>query len=280
MRYAKFLLIGAVVLMQGCYKKADDSDSNTTTPSTDTGDWYKPAIESKWNWQLNGESRNIDGVQVYVVDLFGENIKDNISALTSDGDKVMCMFHSAQVDENDPDQDLFSETMKREYVDDAKTSRWLNITALSVVDVIKGRIDRAKGLGCNGVIPRDTDMYNISNTGVNVDSVQQKAYNKKLANYAHDINMSIGLENDKSQVYSLMQYYDFALTHDCYNNGDCDYFEYFIDNDKPVFDAEFNITYHNNSTERTKMCNDANSKKFSTIVISSDLNGTYRDSCN
>jgi len=191
----------------------------------------------------------------------------------------MCMFHSAQVSVDDPDQENYGALDKKSYVDDNETSNWLDITRSNVRSNIFKRVDIAKEKGCDGVVPRDTDMYRLGDTGVSIDSNEQKSFNQKLANYAHESNLSVGLEGDNSQVYALEEYYDFSLTQECYANGQCDSYQQFIDNNKPVFDAEFNNTYYTDNSVRDTVCSDAHTRKFSTIIIPSDLNNTYHYSC-
>jgi len=285
MKYISFLLVGSLLLMQGCYKKVDDNndDRTTTTNPVTTGDWYRPALKTKWSWQNEGNIEIIDNVSMYVVDLFTIEGSD-ITAIHDGGHKVMCVFHSAQVnisdDNSDPDQEKYDVDVRQNYTDDTNTSKWLDISQGSVRDNLTKRIDIAQEKGCDGVVPTDTYMYNISGTGVTFDSDAQKKYNIRLANYAHDQNLTVGLKDDKSQIFSLVEYYDFALTRDCYALGHCDAYEYFVEKKKPVFDTELNTTYPLNSTIRNTMCADANKRKYSTIVVTYDLNGTYRDSCN
>ena len=277
MKYMTIFLTGMLFLLQGCYQKFDSADDNSTRPVT-VGEWYRPAKQVKWSWQMSTDVENIDGVEVYVVDLFEQDASD-ITAIKSDTNKVMCMFHSAQVNVNDPDQENYGALDKKSYVDDNQTSNWLDITRASVQDNMLKRVDIAKEKGCDGVVPRDANMYKLSSTGVTISDVQQRSFNQKLANYAHDNNLSIGLVDDKDQVYSLEEYYDFALSRECYANKECGSYQKFIDSNKPVFNAEFNNTYYTDSSVRDTVCSDARTRKFSTIIIPSDLNNTYHYSC-
>jgi len=277
MRYTTILLASMLFMLQGCYEKFDSKDDNITRPVT-SGDWYKPAKQVKWSWQMSTDVDSVDEVEVYVVDLFKQG-SGEIEAIKSDSNKVMCMFHSAQVNDDDPDQDKYSDANKGGYVDANETTSWLNITLVNVQNNILKRVDLAKEKGCDGVVPRDTDMYSLSDTGISIDAAKQESFNKKLANYAHDNNLSVGLEDSKNQISTLVEYYDFAVVNECYANEECDSYKQFIDSDKPVLDAEFNKTYYTDTTMQETVCSDAKARGFSTILVSSDLNNTYQYSC-
>jgi hypothetical protein len=105
-------------------------------------------------------------------------------------------------------------------------------------------------------------------------------YNKFLANEARKRGLSVGLKNDLSQIGDLEAFYDFALSEQCNQYNECDLLIPFIQNNKAVFNAEYDSKYvDNNNNERDQLCQEMNQIQIRTLVLPLDLDDSFRYSC-
>jgi hypothetical protein len=62
-----------------------------------------------------------------------------------------------------------------------------------------------------------------------------------LAGMAHERGLAIGLKNDLGQVVELADLYDFAVVEQCAEFDECHLLVPFLERDKPVFHAEYDL---------------------------------------
>ena len=55
--------------------------------------------------------------------------------------------------------------------------------------------------------------------------------------------MSRGLKNDLDQIAKRVDYYDFAVNEQCIEYDECHLLAAFINNKKPVLNAEYELVY-------------------------------------
>ena len=67
----------------------------------------------------------------------------------------------------------------------------------------------------------------------------QLAYNRWLADAAHDRGLSVGLKNDLGQIAALEPDFDFAVNEQCFQYRECDRLEPFLDAGKNVIIVEY-----------------------------------------
>ncbi|MDM8521274.1 endo alpha-1,4 polygalactosaminidase [Anaerolineales bacterium HSG6] len=128
-------------------------------------------------------------------------------------------------------------------------------------------------------IPTDNmDSYQ-NNTGFPLTADDQLAYNKWLAEAAHERGLSIGLKNNSDQVADLLPYFDWALTEDCFADefgSWCTDMSPFIEAGKPVFAAEY--TDSTTETEfKNQFCPQAEQLGISVILKDRNLDAWRRD---
>ena len=70
--------------------------------------------------------------------------------------------------------------------------------------------DTAAAKGCDGVEPDWLHNFQ-THTGFPLTATDQRAYNRWLANAAHDRGLAIALKNDLDQIPELVEYFDFAV---------------------------------------------------------------------
>lgn len=243
-----------------------------------TGTWYKPNINTSWQWQLKGEVNTTYNVEVYDIDLFDSN-RTVIESLKNDGKKVICYFSAGSYENWREDKEDFPTSSLGSVLDGWEDEQWLDISNEALAPIMQARLDLAKTKGCDGVEPDNMDGY-TNETGFNLSAENQLAYNKFIANEAHKRGLSVGLKNDLEQIITLEPYYDFSVNEQCHEYNECGEMQAFIDANKPVFNAEYKLDYvKNNNSERDNMCEDAISLQFKTLVLPLDLDASFRYSC-
>jgi len=59
-------------------------------------------------------------------------------------------------------------------------------------------------------------------------------YNRKIAEWAHARNLSVGLKNDLDQIEDLVDDFDWALNEECFAYAECDLLLPFVEKNKAV----------------------------------------------
>ena len=279
------IFIVTLIFIVGCGSNSssliqDDKNNifdSFVSPIT-TGTWYKPDINTSWQWQLKDGINTSYNVEIYDIDLFDSNTT-LIQSLQNDGKKVICYFSAGSYENWRSDKDDFPISALGNIMDGWSDEQWLDISNEDLVPVMRARLDLAKQKGCDGVEPDNMDGY-ANNTGFSLSANDQLAYNKFIANEARKRGLSVGLKNDLDQIIELEPYYDFSVNEQCHEYNECDKMQPFIDANKPVLNAEYLQDYvDNNNSERDNMCTNTVTLKFKILVLPLDLDDSFRYSC-
>ncbi|MDO6498206.1 endo alpha-1,4 polygalactosaminidase [Photobacterium sanguinicancri] len=241
------------------------------------GSWYRPAPLTTWQWQLSGTVNTSYNVDIYNIDLF-DSSTDLIQGLQQSGKKVICYFSAGSYEDWRPDAKEFKESDLGNNLDGWPGERWLDIRSKNVISIMTKRLELAKEKGCDGVELDNMDGYTNS-TGINLTNTDQLAYNRAVANTAHQLSLSIGLKNDLDQILELVDYYDFAINESCTEYNECHLLNPFIQNGKAVLNAEYLNKYVNDEAARNEMCTQSKQMQFSTLVLPLALDDSFRISC-
>lgn len=207
---------------------------------------------------------------MYDIDLF-DTPKSTIESLQQSGSKVVCYLSGGSYENWRPDASSFPESVLGQPLAGWPGERWLDIRRLDILlPIMEARMDIAASKGCDAVDPDNVDGY-TNQTGLPLTAAHQLAYNKALAEAAHQRNLSIGLKNDLSQVRALEPYFDFAINESCQVYNECAMLAPFIDSGKAVFGIE----YQGNAGT---VCSRANALNFDTLR-KDRLLGARRESC-
>ncbi len=264
-----FLIIGLIFFIAcgGANLKNENIEEN----------WYKPTLNTTWQWQLTNTLNTSYEVELYDIDLFDTN-QTTIDELHNKGKKVICYFSAGSYENWRDDESQFSDSIKGKDLDAWDGEKWLDISKLDLLKpIMDARLDLAKEKRCDGVEPDNVDGY-TNTTGFNLTADDQLIYNKYLANAAHKRGLSIALKNDLDQIEELEPYFDFAVNEQCNQYEECDYYTPFIDANKAVLNTEYNDNYKDDDN-MTKLCNYTNSKNLSTLILPMELNGSFRYDC-
>lgn len=235
---------------------------------------WQPVPRTTWQWQLTGEIDTSFDVEMYDIDLF-DAPQEVIDHLHDDGRIVICYFSAGSYEDWRPDADLFPEIALGNPLDEWPGERWLDIRRLDLLQpIMSARLDLAAEKQCDGVEPDNVDGY-ANDTGFDLTYDDQIAYNRWLAQAAHERGLSIGLKNDLEQIEDLVDDFDWALNEQCFQYEECDLLLPFIEAGKAVFGVE----YLEEGLEREDYCPIANDLGFSWLTKSYDLGVSPPDSC-
>jgi len=235
--------------------------------------WYKPDINTTWQWQLTGDINTAYDVDLYDIDLF-DSSEALIRSLHNDSRKVICYFSAGSYEDWRNDSESFPDTVKGKKMD-GWDELWLDISNDSLKAIMIARLDLAKTKGCDGVEPDNMDGY-TNDTGFNLTSQHQLNYNKFIAIEARKRGLSVGLKNDVNQIYELEPFFDFAVNEQCHEFNECENMQLFIDANKPVFNAEYQVKYRDNTDgARDEICSRKSSKNFQILILPKNLDDNF-----
>jgi hypothetical protein len=236
-------------------------------------DWWQPAVNTTWQWQLDQPIDQSFDVDMYDIDLF-ESDASVVDALHAQGRKVVCYISVGSWEDWRPDQDQFPASVIGKDYGGWPGEKWLDIRQIDLLaPIMRARLDECQVKGFDGIEPDNIDSY-PDDTGFPLTYQDQLNYNIWLANEAHACGLSIGLKNDPEQVADLLPYFDWALTEDCFAEGWCEEMLPFIEAGKPVFAAEYTDT----GMTTDQFCPQAREMNFSAILKNRDLDA-YREAC-
>lgn len=247
----------------------------TTTPATSTA--WVPAVTATWQWQLTGAVNTTYAATAYDIDLV-DTATETIQALKSAGKKVICYFSAGSSENWRPDFASFQSADMGSALDGWVGERWLDTRSANVRTIMKKRLDLAKAKGCDGIEPDNVDGY-TNKSGFTLTAATQLDYNRFLATEAHARGLAVALKNDVDQLDDLAGNFDMAVNEECHAYDECSGYAVFVKAGKPVFNAEYASIYKTAGSDRDALC--AASKKLGlhTLVLSVDLDDSYRFSC-
>jgi hypothetical protein len=295
-RAARLVVFVIVCLvLAGCGDDDDDDPAIDAAPTTDgapgadaapldpneppitEGDWYRPAVTDTWQWQIQGAINPAYDVAIYDVDLF-DAPQAAIDQLHADGRKVLCYFSAGSYEDFRDDADQFDPADLGDTLDGFPDERWLDIRSLAVVRIMEARLDLAVAKRCDGVEP--DNMTGFQDGGpFPLTPLDQLAFNRRIANAAHQRGLAVALKNDLDQVDDLLAYFDLQVNEQCHEFDECDVLAPFIAAGKPVLNAEYQARFVTDATARAALCTDARAANLRTLVLAEDLDDSLRFSC-
>ncbi|WP_326726230.1 endo alpha-1,4 polygalactosaminidase [Streptomyces sp. NBC_00243] len=222
-----------VLLLAGC------TTTNTTNTPATPGRW-QPRPGTAWQWQLSG--RVDTSVQVPVYDIDGyENSAAVVERLHADGRKVICYINAGAWEDFRSDQKAFPAAVLGKG-NGWDGERWLDIRRLDVLrPIMAERMDMCREKGFDAVEPDLLDGY-TNKTGFPLTAADQLAYNRMIADLAHDRGLAVGLKNDLEQIPQLVGDFDFAVNEQCAEYHECASLTPFVKARKAVFHVEYEVS--------------------------------------
>jgi hypothetical protein len=188
-------------------------------PAPCDGCWV-PALETSWQWQLQGTIDTSVDASMFDVDLF-DTPRDTIAELHDAGRHVVCYVSAGSWERWRRDAGRFPERILGR-PNGWPGERWLDIRRVrALAPIMTARMDRCVDKGFDAVEFDNVDGYS-NRSGFALRASDQARYNMWLANQAHRRGLSVALKNDLEQVRKLLPYFDFALDEECHVYDECD----------------------------------------------------------
>lgn len=265
----------------GALSTTSTSLESTAAAAAGNASWWKPVKETTWDYSLQSPPTKLNSsVSVYDIDLFDASAED-ILQIQQEGHKVICYFSAGSYENWRPDKESFDAGDLGNDLDGWEGEKWLNISSPSIRSIMTKRIEKAVDKNCDGIDPDNLDGYDNDN-GLGLSEEDSMDYISFLSEQAHSRNLSIGLKNCGSIVGEVVDLVEWVVQEQCIEYDDCDDYQAFIDNDKPVFNVEYPKGDTSNSknlseADYNKICGKS-AKSFSTILKNMDLD-SWIESC-
>ncbi|MFK8081487.1 MAG: endo alpha-1,4 polygalactosaminidase [Granulosicoccus sp.] len=213
--------------------------STATDPSVESGDWWRPRASDnlKWQLQLQGDIKLIDGVDVYAVDY--TTSQASINAAKATGAKLMCYLSAGSAENWRPDFNQFPQVVVGNAYEGWPGEWWLdtrNIDALA--PIMRARIQACKNKGFDVIDPDNVNGFE-NNTGFPISRADSIRYIKWLAAESHRNGMAFSLKNSETLVMELLGDIDMMQSESCFRWGNCVNASRLSAVDKPVFAVEY-----------------------------------------
>ncbi|HEY2369052.1 MAG TPA: endo alpha-1,4 polygalactosaminidase [Polyangiaceae bacterium] len=134
------------------------------------------------------------------------------------------------------------------------------------------RVDKCVAANFDGVEFDNVDGYS-NDTGFTIAAQAQEDFDKAIAALAHQKGLSVALKNDVDQVSDLAADFDYAVNEQCYEFTECDQYAPFLNQNKAVFNVEYNV-------QPSAFCAPAITAKMSAIKKELALDDTPWTPCN
>jgi hypothetical protein len=201
--------------------------------------WWQPEPGTGWQWQLSGELDLTVDVPVYDVDGFTTTAAQ-VAALHDRGVRVICYINVGAWEDFRPDADAFPAGILGNG-NGWEGERQLDIRALDVIEpLMAARFDMCADKGFDAVEPDNMDAY-VNDSGFPVTYDDQLAFNRMIADLAHERGLAVGLKNDLDQIPDLVDDFDFAVNEECAAYDECAALSPFIEAGKAVFHTEYEL---------------------------------------
>jgi hypothetical protein len=253
--------------------------------------YWKPTVETTWQWQLEGPLNISYDVDAYNVDLF-DTPTSSFQQLHSQGKKVICYFSAGSLENWREDRSLFNTLPLGASLSGWPGETWLDIRDKRVWAIMAKRLDYATLKGCDAIEPDNIDGY-ANMSGFPLTYRDQLLYNRYLASEAHKRGLAIGLKNDLDQVIDLVDYFDFAINEQCLEYNECDVLTVFVNQGKPVFHVEYpknniildesestNLWQNKDILSYIEVCRNLEHYGFQSLLLPKDLDDEFRFDCN
>ena len=228
-----------------------------------------PPAHAAWQIQYSGELETGLEVEIFNLDLF-ETPASVIDGLRQDGVYVICYFSAGSYEDWRPDAGSFPTDLLGKNLEGWPGEKWLDVTRLELLaPLMDTRLDLAAEKGCDGVDPDNVNGYQ-NETGFDITSQDQLAFNRYLAESAHARGLAIGLKNDMEQASELLPYFDWILNEECFSYGECQLLEPFVQAGKPIFVIEYELPPE-------AFCRQANEMGFNALHKNLELDAYFVD---
>ena len=198
---------------------------------------WQPGPDTTWQVQLSGRIDTSVAADAFDIDY--ETPQSVVDALHAKGSKVVCYLSAGSWEDYRPDADQFPESVLGKKLDGWPHERWLDIRQIDVLaPIMEARLDICVDKGFDAADFDNVDGYQ-NRTGFKLTGADQLAYNRYLAQAAHDRGLAAGLKNDLGQVTALEPSFEFAVNEECADYRECQRLTPFTDARKAIVMLEY-----------------------------------------
>ena len=152
--------------------------------------------------------------------------------------------------------------------------RWLDVRHPALRPILERRLDLCRDRGFDGVLLAGLDGY-AQATGFAFAPNEQLAFNRWLAEAAHQRGLAVGIVNDLDQAAELATSFDFLIADSCVAQGDCTHARPFLQAGKQVY----LLAYTNVARRMDEHCALAAAIGAPLIIKTQSLNGKLHRHC-
>jgi hypothetical protein len=247
---------------------------------------------TSWQWQLDGSiNTNIlnharNSRKMFDIDLFNAPTS-TIRLLKRKHVAVVCYVETGAIENYRSDYGAFVRAgVVAGQMPGFPNENFLNINSPRTYSLMVNRLRLARAKGCQGIEPDIDDTYfedpnyggdnSVTSTfaGFSLTWRQQLNYDRKIANAAHALGLTIALKNapDQAFVHGMLPYIGFAVVEQCFEFSECSPYSQMIRAHKAVFEVEYNLS-------TSQFCGQANRLNFDALYKGVDLLATPRIAC-
>lgn len=202
-------------------------------------------------------------MQVYDVDLSVDQAV--LDQLKQSDVKLICYLSVGSWEEWRLDADQFPPEVLGKVYEDWPGERWLDIRQIDkLAPILQARLDLCVAKGFDAVEPDNMEVSS-NDSGFPITIDDERRYALWFAEQAHLRRLAIGMKNAIHLVDDLLPYFEFILIEDCFAQGWCEQARPFIQNNKPVFAAEYTDEW-TTAQFQTQVCPQGMAWNFSVIL--------------
>jgi hypothetical protein len=241
---------------------------------------YVPALATSFQMQLQDDVKTKVKATMFILDwVDGPQF---VPALRARGRKTFCYISTGSWENYRPDKKRFPATVIGNEYAGYPEEKWLDVRRLDVLEpLMDARMDKCKAAGFDGVWFDNVDVFDMADTGFDISSEEQLAYNAALANDAHARGLSAGFNNDPLQLVPMRKYYEAVLfevdrddVRPCYFKPTCKRLQAFRNAGKATFVLDYR------RKRKDAYCRTAVQRGFNAILKAEDASLTaYRVPC-
>lgn len=206
----------------------------------DDAGWWKPGAEQRiaLHWMLAAPLNVADPVQMGLRDFNGNvlpepdaydidgemNTAATVAYLHARGKRVICYIDAGVYETYRSDARQFQAITPQIWgnADEGwSNSYWLDVRRIAELEpIMKARMQMCKDKGFDAIEPDEIDGWE-NDTGFAITYQDQLDYNRALAQWAHELGLSIGQKGDIIQTRDLVDSFDWTLNEECFQYNEC-----------------------------------------------------------
>ena len=249
-----------VLVAAGCSQSVPVDD--------DTAGPWRPSAGTTWQYQLSGAVDVSADADVFVVD-GADTTAEQVRELHGRGRRAVCYVNAGAYEDWRSDASGFPADVLGAPLDSWPGERWLDIRRTDVLlPLLAARLDVCRAKGFDAVEGDNVDGYG-NDSGFPLGADDQLAFNRAVADLAHERGLAIGLKNDVEQIAELEPSFDFAINEECHAFDECDAYAPFVEGGKAVLNVEY-------AAPSGDVCDRADVLGLSTVFKELDLDAPLR----